>query len=53
MLVHQHLVQRKNVEHFYDDIKRAMADVDSKYKIITGDFTQNIISLQEILIPKN
>ena len=29
----------KKVDH--DDIERAMADSDSKYKIITGDFTAN------------
>ena len=28
----------KRVEQFYDDIERAMADSDPKYKIITGDF---------------
>ena len=30
------------VEHFYDDIGRAVADSDSKYKIITGDFNAKI-----------
>ena len=32
----------EKVEQFYDDIERAMADSDSKYKIITGDFNANI-----------
>ena len=27
------------VKQFFDDIERAMADSDSKYKIITGDFS--------------
>ena len=27
----------EKVELFYDNIERAMADSDSKYKIITGD----------------
>ena len=29
-------------EQFYDDIERAMADSDSKYKMITGDFNAKI-----------
>ena len=28
----------EQVEHFYDDIERAMADSDSRYKIITRNF---------------
>ena len=28
----------EKVEQCYDDIERTMADSDSKYKIITGDF---------------
>ena len=32
----------EKVEQFYDDIERAMADSDSKYKIITGDFNAKI-----------
>ena len=28
----------EKMEQIYDDIERAMADSDSKYKIITGDF---------------
>ena len=28
----------EKVEQFYDEIERAMADSDSRYKIITGDF---------------
>ena len=32
----------ENVEQFYDDIERAMADSDSKYMIITGDCNANI-----------
>ena len=32
----------EKVEQFYDDIERAMADSDSKYKIITGDFNSKI-----------
>ena len=28
----------EQVEQFYDDIERAMADSDSRYKLITGDF---------------
>ena len=28
----------EKLEQFYDSIERAMADSDSKYKIITGDF---------------
>ena len=39
MLMHKHLVLKmKKVEQFHNDIERAMADSDSKYKIITGDF---------------
>ena len=30
------------MEQFYGDIERAMADSDSKYKIITGDFNAKI-----------
>ena len=30
------------MEQFYDDIERAMADIDSKYKIITGYFNAMI-----------
>ena len=30
--------QDEQVEEFYDDTEKAMADRDSKYKIITGDF---------------
>ena len=30
------------MEQCYDDIERAMADSDSKYRIITGDFNTNI-----------
>ena len=29
------------MEQFYGDIERAMADSDSKYKIITGDLNAN------------
>ena len=32
----------KSVDQYYDDIERAMADSDSKYKIITGDFNAKI-----------
>ena len=32
----------EQVEQFYDDIERAMADSDSKYKIITGDFNAKL-----------
>ena len=32
----------EKVDHFYDNIERAMADSDSKYKIITGDFNAKI-----------
>ena len=32
----------EKLEHFYGDIERAMADSDSKYKIITGDFNAKI-----------
>ena len=32
----------EEVEQFYNDIERAMADSDSKYKIITGDFNAKI-----------
>ena len=32
----------EKVEQFYDDIERAMADSDSRYKIITGDFNAKI-----------
>ena len=32
----------EKVEQFYDGIERAMADSDSKYKIITGDFNAKI-----------
>ena len=32
----------EKVEQFYDNIERAMADSDSKYKIITGDFNAKI-----------
>ena len=43
MLTHQHLVLRmKKVEQFYDEIEGAMADSDSRYKIITGDFNAKI-----------
>ena len=34
----------KKVEQFYDNIERAMADSDSKYKIITGDFSAKVDS---------
>ena len=43
MLTHQHLVQRmKKMEQFY--IERAVADGDSKYKIITGGFNAKIVT---------
>ena len=29
-------------DQFYDDIVRAMADSDSKYKIIAGDFNAQV-----------
>ena len=32
----------EEVEQFYDDIERAMAESDFKYKIITGDFNPKI-----------
>ena len=32
----------EKVEQFYDDIETAMADSDSKYKVITGDFNAKI-----------
>ena len=32
----------EKVEQFYDDIERAMADSDSRYKIFTGDFNAKI-----------
>ena len=32
------------MEQFYDDIKRAMADNDSKYKIMTGDFIAKFVT---------
>ena len=32
----------EKVEQFYDDTERAMADSDSKHKIITGDFNAKI-----------
>ena len=32
----------EKVEQFYDNIERAMADSDSKYKIITEDFNAKI-----------
>ena len=32
----------EKVEQFYDDIEKAMADSDSKYKIFTEDFTTKI-----------
>ena len=32
----------EKVEQFYYDIERAMADSDSKYKIIAGDFNVKI-----------
>ena len=32
----------EEVEQFHNDIERAMADSDSKYKIITGDFNAKI-----------
>ena len=32
----------EKVEQFYDDIERVMAESDSKYKIITGDFNAKI-----------
>ena len=32
----------EKVEQFYDDTERAMADSDSKYQIITGDFNAKI-----------
>ena len=32
----------EKVEQFYDDIERAMADSDSKYKMITGNFNAKI-----------
>ena len=32
----------EKVEQFYDDIERAMADSDSKYKIATRDFNAKI-----------
>ena len=30
------------MEPFYDDIERAMANSDSKYQIITGDFNAKV-----------
>ena len=46
MLKHQHLARRMTkVEQFHDDIERTMADTDSKYKIITGDFNTKIALL--------
>ena len=35
-------VEDEKVEQFYDDIERAMANNDSKYRIITGDFNAKI-----------
>ena len=32
----------EKVEQFYDDTERTMADSDSKYKMITGDFNAKI-----------
>ena len=32
----------EKVKQFSDDIERAMADSDAKYKIITGDFNAKI-----------
>ena len=32
----------EKMAQFYDDIERAMADSDTKYKIITGDFNARI-----------
>ena len=32
----------ETVEQFHDDIERTVADCDSKYKIITGDFNPKI-----------
>ena len=32
----------EKVAQFYDDIDRAMADCDSKYEIVTGDFNAKI-----------
>ena len=32
------IADNEKVEQFYDDIERAMANSDSKYKIIIGDF---------------
>ena len=37
----------KKVEHFHGDIERAMADSDSKYKIITGDFNAKEMELRQ------
>ena len=31
-------IEDEKVEQFYDDIERPMADCDSKYMTITGDF---------------
>ena len=39
--------EEKKVEQFYDHIERAMADSDSKYKIITGDFNAKIGKLKQ------
>ena len=35
-------VEDEKVEQFCDDIERAVADSDFKYKIITGDFNAKI-----------
>ena len=34
--------EEEKVEQIYDDMKRAMADSDSKYKIITRDLNAKI-----------
>ena len=48
MLMHQHLVRRmKKWKIFYDDIERAMADSDSKFRIITGDFNAKKLELKQ------
>ena len=43
MLKHQHPVQRmENGTPVHDDTERAMADSDSKYQIVTGNFNAKI-----------
>ena len=45
MLMHQHLVWRmKKWNNLCDDIERAMADSDSQYEILTGDFNAKIVT---------